>query len=190
MSFQDVTFYNMLAALASVGLTREDVDMQAVGPAGVVQLMISGDLDAISSVPEWAASIEQAGVPVTVQPINDIFPALAQAVLASDEAIEDRPELIGAFVKATLQGVRDIQEDPAGSAQFLAENVPAFEGKREFLEGVMNSYVELVYPVGEGEVLGMVDPDRLAAVQAFYVDKGIVSTAVPLEDLYTNQFVE
>lgn len=190
MSFQDVTFYNLLAALASEGLTRQDVDVQAVGPAGVVQLMISGDLDAISSVPEWSASIEAAGVPLTVQPINDIFPALAQAVLASDETIAERPDLVRRFVRATLRGVQDVIDDPAGSAAYLAETVPAFEGQAATLEAVMRAYGELVYTMDEGETLGRVNPERLAAVQDFYVDNGIVAEASPLDDLYTNEFVE
>ena len=190
MSFQDVTFYNLLAALASEGLTREDVDIQAVGPAGVVQLMISGDLDAISSVPEWSATIEEAGVPVTVLSINEIFPALAQAILASDETIAERPDLVRRFVSATMRGLRDVIDDPAGSAAFLAETVPAFEGQGPQLEAVMRSYGELVYAMDEGETLGHVNPERLAAVQAFYVGNGIVSQETPIEDLYTNEFVE
>ena len=190
MSFQDVTFYNLLAALASEGLTQDDVEVQAVGPSGVVQLMISGDLDAISSVPEWAATIEEAGVPLTIKPINEIFPALAQAILASDETIAERPDLVRRFVRATLRGLQDVIDDPAGSATYLAENVPAFEGQAATLEAVMRSYGELVYTMDEGETLGHVNPERLAAVQAFYVDNGIVARETPLDDLYTNEFVE
>jgi NitT/TauT family transport system substrate-binding protein len=35
-----------------------------------------------------------------------------------------------------------------------------------------------------------VDPERLAAVQKFYVKEGIVPKEVPLAELYTNQFVQ
>ena len=34
------------------------------------------------------------------------------------------------------------------------------------------------------------DPERIAAVQKFYVDSGSVQPAVPVEDLYTNDFVQ
>ena len=34
---------------------------------GVVQLMISGDLNAISAVPEWTAAIQAAGVAVEIK---------------------------------------------------------------------------------------------------------------------------
>ena len=61
LSFQDTTYYNLLGVLASAGLTKNDVDIQAVGPGGIIQLTIAGNLDAMSGVPEWIAAIEAAG---------------------------------------------------------------------------------------------------------------------------------
>ncbi|MDQ0316491.1 ABC transporter substrate-binding protein [Amorphus orientalis] len=189
MSFQDTTYYNLLGALAAVGMTKEDVEIQAVGPAGVMQLMISGDLDAISGVPEWAAAIQGAGVDLTIQPINDLFPATAQAIVASDDTIADKPELVAGFVKGTLKALEEIMTDPTGASTYLAENVPAFEGKQGMLENVMKRYNTLVYPVASMDDLGKVDPQRLKDVQDFYVEHGIVRTATPLGELYTNEFV-
>jgi len=190
MAFQDTTYYNLLAALQSAGLSKDDVDIQAVGPAGMVQLMISGDLDAISGTPDWAASIEGAGVDLTVIPINDMFPAMAQAILSSDDTIEDKPELVRGFVQATLKGMRDVMEDPEGSAKLLAETVPQFGGKEEFLVEVMKRYDALVYETEDMSKLGAFDPERVKAVQDFYLDAGIISSETPLDDLYTNEFVE
>ncbi len=48
----------------------------------------------------------------------------------------------------------------------------------------------LVYPEGENQPLGTFDPERIQAVQDFYLENGIVQTAVPVEDLYTNEFVQ
>ncbi|WP_018698500.1 ABC transporter substrate-binding protein [Amorphus coralli] len=190
MAFQDTTYYNLLAALQSAGLSKDDVDIQAVGPAGMVQLMISGDLDAISGTPDWAASIEGAGVDLTVIPINDMFPAMAQAILSSDDTIKDKPELVRGFVQATLKGMRDVMEDPEGSAKLLAETVPQFGGKEEFLVEVMKRYDALVYETEDMSKLGAFDPERVKAVQDFYLDAGIISSETPLDDLYTNEFVE
>ncbi|MGX1096902.1 ABC transporter substrate-binding protein [Amorphus sp. MBR-141] len=190
MAFQDTTYYNLLAALQSAGLSKEDVDIQAVGPAGMVQLMISGDLDAISGTPDWAASIEGAGVDLTILPINDMFPAMAQAILSSDDTIKNKPELVRGFVQATLHGLRDVMEDPEGSAKLLAEKVPQFSGKEAFLTEVMKRYTDLVYSVDDMKDLGKFDPERVKAVEDFYLQAGIISTAPPLDDLYTNEFVD
>ena len=188
MAFQDTTYYNLLAALASEGMGKDDVNIQAVGPAGMVQLMISGDLQAISGTPDWAAAIEGAGVDLTIVPINDLFPAMAQAILASDEIIAERPEVVAGFVQATLKGMRDVMEDPEGSSKLLAENIPQFEGKAAMLEDIMKRYTELVYATPDMAKLGMIDPERMTAVADFYLENGIVNETLATEDYYDNQF--
>jgi NitT/TauT family transport system substrate-binding protein len=190
LAFQDTTFYNLLGALASADLTRDDVDAQAVGPAGMVQLMISGDLNAIAGTPDWAAAIEDAGIDITVIPINDVFPAMAQAILASDDTIEERPEVVRGFVQATLRGMRDVMEDPAASAELLANTLPQFEGKADYLEDRMRRYSELVYATDETQTLGMFEADRVQAVADFYLEAGVVSEVLPIEEYFTNEFIE
>ena len=52
----------------------------------------------------------------------------------------------------------------------------------------LNMYARLVYP-GQ-KVLGEVDVARLAKLQDFYVAKGLIQKASPVEDLYSNAFVK
>src|SRR3972149_5181578 len=53
MAYQDTTFYALLGMLASAGLTKNDVDAQAAGPAGGWQLSAPGKADAMAAVPDW-----------------------------------------------------------------------------------------------------------------------------------------
>ncbi|MDO6729026.1 ABC transporter substrate-binding protein [Marinovum sp. 2_MG-2023] len=190
LSFQDTTYYNLLGVLASVGLNKSDVDIQAVGSGGIIQLSIAGNLDAISGVPEWIAAIEGAGVDMDQMPVDTVFPAMAQAIFASDETIAERPEMIAGFVGAILQAVKDIQADPKTAAADYVATMSQHTGKEAMIEGILRSYSELVYPAAPGQPLGSFDPVRIKEVQSFYVDNGIVRTAVPVEDLYTNDFVK
>ena len=190
LAFQDTTYYNLLGVLASVGLTKDDVDIQAVGPGGIIQLTIAGKLDGMSGVPEWIGAIQGAGVEMDQVPVDTVFPAMAQAIIASDETIEERPEVVSGFVNAVLKAIGDITSDPAQAAKDYVSYVPQHEGKEAEIEAVMRAYANLIYPEGEDQPLGTFDPERIAAVQKFYVDSGIVQTAVPVEDLYTNDFVQ
>lgn len=189
LSIQDTTYYNLLAALASVGLTKNDVNAQGVGPGGMIKLMISGDLQAISGVPEWAGAIRGAGVKLEMQPITDIFPAMAQAIIASDAIIAERPEVVRGFVQATIKAYLDVIADPEQAAKDYVAAVPQHEGKEKIMEGIMRSYIDLVYGKNV-ESFGQFDEARLKAVQDFYVSNEIVRTAVPIADTYTNQFVK
>lgn len=190
LSFQDTTYYNLLGVLAKEGLTKNDVDIQAVGPGGIIQLTIAGNLDGFSGVPEWIAAVQGAGVEMEQVPVDTIFPAMAQAIIASDKTIAERPEVVRGFVQAVLKAIRDIEANPATAAADYVQFVPQHQGKEKMVEGVMRAYAKLIYPEGEGQPLGSFDPARIAAVQKFYLDSGIVNTAVPVDDLYTNAFVE
>ncbi|MCR9121741.1 MAG: ABC transporter substrate-binding protein [Phyllobacteriaceae bacterium] len=190
LSFQDTTYYNLLGVLASAGLTKADADIQAVGPGGIIQLSISGDLDAMSGVPEWIAAVEGAGVEMQQMPIDSVFPAMAQAIIASDTMIAEKPEVIEGFVGAVIKAIGDINDDPAQAAADYTQIVPQHAGKEAQIEAIMRAYSTLVYPEGENQPLGTFDAERIAEVQQFYLDNEIVRTAVPVEDLYTNDFVQ
>ena len=190
LAFQDTTYYNLLGAMKSAGLGKDDASVQAVGPAGVVQLMISGDLQAISAVPEWTAAIQAAGVEVDSFDLESAFPAMAQAIIASDKVIKEKPEMVAKFVGATLKALREIMADPETAAKEYVAAMPPHTGKEKVIEGIMKRYNALVYKTDNAADLGRFDEARLTRVQKFYVDNGIVQTAVPIKDTYTNEFIK
>lgn len=187
MAYQDTTYYALLGMLATVGLTKNDVEAQAAGPAGVWQLFAAGKADAMAAVPDFIASAKEAGAKVRIFSADDHFKSMAQAILASDDMIQKRPELIRKLVRATLKGMQDIMRDPVAGARDYCNAVAQHKGKEAYIQDVFSLYNTYVYP-GQA-TLGAMDPGRLQAVQQFYVKEGIVPRAVPLNDLFTNQFV-
>ena len=188
MSYQDTTFYALLGMLASVGLTRNDIDAQAAGPANTWKLFIAGEAHAMAAVPDWIAIARAQGKNMNLFPADDHFRSMAQAIVAADDTIAEQPELVGKLVRATLRGMEDIMADPAAAAVDYVKAVPQHEGKEKAMEAVFRLYNQYVYP-GQS-TLGAMDEARLAALQEFYVTQGIVREAVPVEDLYTNRFVQ
>ena len=69
--------------------------------------------------------------------------------------------------------------------------------RREFWENraiwlipaVFGGLLILASLFGGYQVLGAVDPERMAKLQDFYLAKGIIQKKSPVEDLFTNQFV-
>jgi NitT/TauT family transport system substrate-binding protein len=187
MTYADSGYFALLAMLASAGLTKNDVNAQAAGPAGVWQLFASRKADAMTAVPEWIADARAAGAKMRLMPAYEYTKSMAQAILVADETIQKRPELVRKIVRATLRGVRDIMTDPKAAVRDYVNAMPTHKGREAFVEETFGLYNTLVYP-GQ-KTLGMMDPERLAELQRFYVREGIVPKESPLSDLYTNEFV-
>ena len=189
IGFQDTTFYNLLAVLATETINRSDADIQALGPAGIIQNMIGGSIDAMSGVPEWIVAIQDAGVPLTVTPAREFFPSQAQAIIASDAFIAENPEAVAGFVRATLRAVRDIVADPAQAAQDYVGFLPRHAENVGQIERIMQMYVSNVYAQDGDRPLGAFDPAQLQTAEDFYVANELVTARVEVADAYTNQFI-
>jgi len=185
-AFQDTTFYSLLGSMGTVGLGQNDADIQAHGPAGVWQLFVSGEMDAMSAVPDWIVLAEMQGVDVVRLSGPDIFPSMAQAIITSDSGFAENPEAVCGVVHAVTRAIEDILADPEAAAEdliaFLQEN--EFPVEPDSVLPIIQAYAENVY-AGQ-ETLGVADADRYAAVQDFYLEAGIIREATPIEDLFTN----
>jgi NitT/TauT family transport system substrate-binding protein len=187
LSYQDTTFFSLLGMLASVDLKKSDLDIQAAGPTGIWQQFAQGKAAAFAGPVDWAINARDAGAKPRILRGDGFFKSMAQAILASDEMIQKRPELIGKLVRATVRGLGDVLKEGKGVVPDYVAGAPGFKGKEAFVEEVVALYTEFTYK-GQ-KVLGAMDPERLATVQKFYVSEGIVPREVPVADLYTNRFV-
>lgn len=188
LAYTDTTYYSLLGTMQKAGLTRNDADIQAAGPAGVWQLFTTGKSQAMAAVPDWVVAAEDGGAKVNLMDPAKGFNSMAQAILASDDLIEKNPELIQRIVRATLKGMTLIMTDMDAAVAAYVKAVPAHAGKEDQVRRIFELYNKYVY--ANQAVPGKMDVDRLASVQKFYVDEGIVGKASPLDSLYTNQFVE
>lgn len=186
MSYADTTYFALLGMLKANGLDKSDVDIQASGPA-VWKLFADKKIPALASIPEWSINAEMAGVNVEIIPADKYFKSMAQAILASDKAVKEEPELIAGFVRATLKGLEDIKKDPASAAQDYAKAVPSYQGKEDYVHRVFQLYNKLVY--ANQERPGEIDAQRVGTLQEFYLKENIIDKKVPLDELYTNQFI-
>jgi NitT/TauT family transport system substrate-binding protein len=188
MSYQDTTFYALLGLLASAGLSQDDVNIQAAGPTGVWEMVAAGRSAGMAGVPDWIPPLQAAGVDVKVIAADTYFPHMAQAIAASDTVIGQRPEMVRKFVAAALHGMKDIMDDPGKAAGEFVRFVPEWQGKEAAVGSAFDYYARLVY-VGQKR-LGETDAERLGRLQDFYLAKGIIGKKTPVEELYTNAFVE
>ena len=187
LAYTDTTYYALLGSMKKVDLNKNDANIQAAGPAGVWQLFASKKAQAMAGTADWIASAEEAGAKVNIISPAQLFQSMAQAIIASDEAIKNKPETVQKVVRATLRGLKFMMDDPKGSIEAFIQAVPEYKGKEALLERAFSLQRQYVY-AGQ-KTLGEMDRARLDAVQKFYVEEAVVPKATALDDLYTNQFV-
>ena len=186
-SLQDTTYYSLLGTLAAVGLTKNDVNIQAVGPVNVWKLLVAHKADAMGAVPDWIANAEAAGAKLRIFSAQDYFPNMPQAIIASDKMIETKPDVIKRFVRATLKAVKEIMVNPVAAAAEYVKAVPSNADRLPLMTRTLQLYATTVYP-GQKH-LGEMDADRLAKLQEFYLKEKIIDRKTDLTQLYTNAFV-
>jgi NitT/TauT family transport system substrate-binding protein len=187
-AFQETTYYATLGMLSAVGLSKADVNIQAAGSANIWKLFLARQADAMSGVPDFIAEVEEQGAKIKVIPSSEFFSSMGQAIVASDKTIQEKPELIGKLVKATLKGMQDIIDDPAGSSIDYVKMIPERKGQEKKVQRIFELYKQYVY--GGQTRLGEMNPEQLKTLQTFYVAQGISQKAVPLDELYTNEFIK
>jgi NitT/TauT family transport system substrate-binding protein len=188
LGYQDSTYYVLLAALQTVNLTKDDVDIRALGPSGVIQDFIKGNVQVCACIPDWIVAAEDAGVKLNLLPVSNFVPALAPSIIASDKLIAERPDVVRRFVQATLKAYVELREDPAGMTKVYMQAVPVHQGQEATLNRVFSYYAR--YAWSGQQVAGVVDPQRVRRLQDIYFARKIIARKSPLADLFTNQFVD
>jgi NitT/TauT family transport system substrate-binding protein len=190
ISYQDTTFFALLGMLATQGMTKDDVNAQAVGPVNIWKLFAAGQAAAMASVPDWTYYASQAApnIKTDIIPSDTLFKSMAQAIVVSDETIQKNPELVKRIVRATLKGLKAIIDDPAAAAADYVKAVPENKGKEAETTEIFKGFVKYVY-AGQTQ-LGEMDEARLSTLQDFYLQQGIIQQKSNVKDLYTNQFIQ
>ncbi len=174
--------YNGL--LSANGLAESDVNGSDIG-FNQVQALLSDQVEAVigyaNNEPIQLAAL---GEDVNVIYVADFIDMVANGVITNQTTIDENPELVAGFVRATLRGLADT----------LANSDAAYEISKQFVEGLDDSrknVLEASLPLWQAETLGITEPDSWMQTQDVLLQMGFLDA--PLADLdaaYTNKFVK
>jgi NitT/TauT family transport system substrate-binding protein len=163
--------------LENAGLTPDQIISQEVSAIPIrFELLINGEIPA-ATLPDPLASgaIAAGAVPV----VDDTtVPELSQSILAfSTEALDAKPEAVRRFLQAWEMAVAELNTKPDDYRDLLIEmgRVP------ESIQGTFQ-----MPPFPEASVP---NPEQLADVVAWALDKGIVRKDVPYERMVDDSFL-
>ncbi|OAN56542.1 ABC transporter substrate-binding protein [Sphingobium sp. TCM1] len=183
-SQQDVSYYALEALLRQVGLTPDDVEVRVAVPDDLIAAMGRGELKAMIGTVDWGVKAERAGVVLDYQSLDAYYPALAQAVMAADGQIANRPKALQAFTHATLQSLHAIARDPAGAARRYVDLVPGSGYDKVEVERIFWLLSRFVYGVDAGKF----DPRTMERAAKAASAEGLIPPRGKATDSFTNRF--
>lgn len=176
-----------LAMLEQAGVDPDQINFVPIEEFGVDPLL-RGEMDAMSDI--WstndAIAAELAGHDVNLIFVNDYgvleYP---DPIFTSQDMIEENPDIVERFVRATLKGYQYVVEHPEEGAQLALQYNEDLDS--ELQTASMNAYVPLI-DIG-GAPIGTMDQAVWESTQQVLLDYNFITAPINLEEAYTNQFV-
>ena len=173
--------------MAYVGADSSDVEMIDVG-FDLVSSMTTGNVDATIGclVNHEVPQMEEEGFEVNYFELDDYgVPTYYEGVfLASDEMIENEPEVLSAFLRASARGFADVKNDPAGGLQTLLDNQN--EENFPLSETVEQKSLETLLPLMETDEAPFLSQSEACWQENvdWLLEQGLIDQAPALDDLY------
>lgn len=163
------------------------VERVTIGFNGV-QSLENGNVDAFTGFPAAdGTQIEVDGFPVRSFPLDrwggPRYPGLV--AFSTEEAIEDDPELMRAFVDATVRGYEDTLDDPDECLSALLAQVPGID--EELAAAQLDAYRPLFR--ANAERYGIFRTDDLEDLSAFLVQTGLTERPIAPDRYATNELI-
>ncbi|MDO4899672.1 ABC transporter substrate-binding protein [Actinomyces sp.] len=179
------TWYSVLVALSSAGLTESDVDVQEIGYTQQAALS-SGKVDAIAGFSNNdAVQIARNGTSVRVLAIGEDVPLLGASLITTPQVLADRRTELEAAVAASAVGMTKFVDDPDAAVDATKEYVPDLvdAAQAENAREVAVATGELVRP-SENTVVGALVPEQVGETIDFLAGRDLLGeTTVTSDDV-------
>lgn len=176
-------------ALELCGIDESDVEIINVDPRAKTPGLLSGEFEAILaySVSDPAILVEEGAEPVILQWSECGFEGYSNGLIATDEMIQNDPDLVQRFVTATLRGVKWACENPDAAAANTQEFIQGL-GDEAARAGI-DLACDLVWtPEARENGLGWYDESKVADTIDLGREIFEIGEGLDLSETYTNEF--
>lgn len=189
--FYGTNYIAVKAILEATGLREQDVTIRPIGYTQVQSLATRQVDSVIGFVNNEPIQLAEQGIPVTTIPLDSYFGLVGHGVVVGENTISRRPELVKAFVTATLRAMEWALANPAETFEICKKYIPELDQVNEPAQyGVLLASMELwESTVTKAHGLGYSDPKAWEKAQNQMAKWGIIPRTTPVDRLVTNNFL-
>jgi len=187
--------YKLFPAFAhEAGIDEAAVERVNMDPALRETMLVQGQVDFISGH-YFSSMLDLKSKGVAEEDIKYFLYAdfgmdfYGNAVIASGSFIEENPDAVAGFIRATIRGWKDIIADKEGAIEIVAKSDPLIDKGLELERLQLALDVNVLTPHVQANGIGDVDEARLKnAIAQLAIAYGLASTPEP-KDVWTSQFL-
>ena len=178
------TYTGLLALLYKAGLSLSDVKVQTIGYTQVAAL-IGHRVDAVMGYSNnEPLQLNQRGFPVRTFAVSDYQPLVSNGIITTEKTYQAQPQMVSAFVQATLKGLKDVIANPDGALDVSKSYVPALNVTQA--RPVLLATIPLFQGSGAP---GSNDSATWESMEKFLVSQKMIQPVSNLSQAYTNQTI-
>ncbi len=182
--FFGASYVGYAGLLEAAGLSQDEVNANDIGFTQV-EALLADQVEAVvgyaNNEPLQLAALDEE---INVIYVADAVDMVANGIITNEAQIEDDPEMVRRFVRATLRGLADTLADPA----------EAFEISNGYVEGLGDDrygVLEASLPLWQAENPGQSEIESWRRTQDALVAIGFLDEPLAeLEAAFSNEFVE
>ncbi len=179
------TYTGLLALLYKANLTLSDVKLQPIGFTQVAALA-SHKVDAVMGYSNnEALQLPKRGLPVRTFNVSDYQPLISNGIITTEDTYHNQPQMVRAFVQATLKGLKDVIADPSGAIDICKTYIPTLTDTSQALD-----VLKATIPIWQSNNQpGYNDSAAWQSMEQFLVAQKMIKPVDNLARDYTNQAV-
>lgn len=187
------SYYGLLALLYANNIPESEMNIQEIGFTQVQALQEDKVQIATGYGMNEPVVLREQGEQINVIRVADSFPLASDGILVNEKLINENPELVRAFVQATLKGLQDTIANTDEAFQISLKQIPeltdeaAQKLQRKVLDETL-SYWQSDTTKTSG--YGYSDPEVYTKTHAFLRDSKLLQQDVDTTKAFTNDFLK
>jgi NitT/TauT family transport system substrate-binding protein len=177
------------ALVYAAGVDESQIELESIGftqAAAVSEGRVDAALDYAANGP---VQLRLAGREVNVIRVSDYIDLPSNGLITNEQTIAENPDLVQQVSNALLAGIRYTLANPDEAFAISLQAVPEAGGDNEAANrAIFDASLDLWW-AGADEI-GRSDPAAWQGASAFMRQMGLIDVDVPVDGIFTNQFVD
>ena len=182
------TYIGLLGVLDTAGLDEQAVSIAEIGFTQAEAVRTDTVEAAVGYANNEPLLLSSEGIPVNVMRVSDYFSLVATGIVASEQMIEEDPDLVRRFVRATARGLQDTLDNPDEAFEIALQFVPELSDEQQPRERQkLETTLSLWRPQDESNGLGYSNPEQWQTTYRFLRDRNLLQRDLQVEQAFTNE---